>query len=417
MSGQQTYNLATPIISPEVTETLQPLPSPTLLVAKSTPTTSMLSMENQKLKDIVFERCLAISPGPPGGNKIPWTLLFLRGIIPFAINPNTGERTEQLLPNPDQYANDFTISPDGKWLAYAVYGNNSFSLIVEPSSSILTNSSQGRIIWRSSWPSRLEGWINNEDIMIVRNHSLENFGSTLIYDPFTREQQEFFLQDLPNYLSYQLGMSGSYLMDHGNLIPDPTLKRVVYPAWPNDDLQLVLWDVENKRELASLRYTLSQLSRDPFWSQDGSDFLIAATKEQSVEWYRVTRDGAIEQLTHFGEFLNNAEFNYPSRSWNGRYLVFQMIYNSRKNSEYLFLDLASQSLDGFCLNLGGEDSGSLHSPVWSPDNKYVVITNGGYLDNSTDVIVVDVEQREAFHIAHDDHAPYDTYVTGWMVKP
>ena len=206
-------------------------------------------------------------------------------------------------------------------------------------------------------------------------------------------------------------------MDHGNLIPDPTLKRVVYPAWPNDDLQLVLWDVENKRELASLRYTLAQLSRDPFWAQDGSDFLIAATKEQSVEWYQVTRDGAIEQLTHFGEFLKDAEFNYPSRSWNGRYLVFQMFYNSRKNSKYLFLDLASQSLDGFCLNLGGEGSGSLRSPVWSPDNKYVVITNGTYSDNSTDVIVVDVEQQEAFHIGHDDHAPYDTYAVGLTLKP
>jgi hypothetical protein len=46
-----------------------------------------------------------------------------------------------------------------------------------------------------------------------------------------------------------------------------------------------------------------------------------------------------------------------------------------------------------------------------------VITNGGYSDNSNDVVVVDVEQREAFYIAHDDHAPYDTYAIGWIVKP
>lgn len=415
MSTQQISTITTPIISPEVTDTLQPLLTPTLPVAESTPTTSILSTESQKLHEIVFDRCLTISPEPPSGNNMPWTLLFLRGNIPFAINPNTGERTEQ--DRPSRYATNFTISPDGKWLAYAVYSKNDFSLIVEPSGNILTNSSQGRITWRSSWPSSLVSWINNENVMIVRNHGLENFGSMLIFNPFTRQQRDFFLQQLPNYLSYQLGMSGSYLMDHGNLIPDPTLKRVVYPAWPDDDLQLVLWDVENKRELASLRYTLSQLSRDPLWSQDGSDFLIASTKEQSVEWYQVTRDGVVEQLTYFGEFLNDAEFNYPSRSWNGSRLAFQLMYNSRKNSKYIFFGLASQSLDGFCLNLGGEGSGSLHSPIWSPDNKYVAITHGTYSDNSTDVIVVDVEHQVAFYIAHDDHAAYDTYAIGWIVKP
>jgi Tol biopolymer transport system component len=420
-SGQQINNSATPTTSPRSTDTLQPQQSPTSTVLEATPTTSITTPEYQKLKDIVFSPCLAISPEYSDRDQIPWVLLILQGIIPYVINPNTGERTDQLLPNPGQdsaspYANDFAVSPNGKWLAYARYSKNDTSFIVEPSSNILTNSSQGRIIWRSSWPSRLERWITNEAVMLVRNHSLENFGSTLIYSPFSREQHEFFVQDLPNYLSYQLGMSGSYLMDHGNLIPDPTLKRVVYPAWPNDDLQLVLWDVENKRALASLRYTLSQLSRDPFWAQDGSDFLIAATKEQSVEWYQVTKDGAIEQLTHFGEFLNDAEFNLPSRSWDGRYLAFQLLYNSRKDSKYLILDLKSQSsLEGFCIDLGGEDSGSLHSPVWSPDNKYVAITNGVYSKNITDVILVDVENREAFHIAHDEYAPI--YATGWLSKP
>lgn len=382
--------------------------------------TPLESAEFQNVKSILVESCIAINPEPPGGNEIPWDVLILQGIIPFAIDPNTGKQTEQLLPYPASnsfIADDFSLSPDGKWLAYNLYDNNSVSLVVEPSSNILTNSSQRRIIWSPSQPFHLEGWLSNENVLLVKNHSLENFGSTLIYNPFTGEQHEFFLEEMPNSLNQQYGMSGSYLMDHGNLIPDPSLTKVVYPlAVEAEGFQLALWDVENKKILVRLNYTLSQLSRDAFWAQDSRDFLIVGFSEQeSTEWFQVTKNGAIHQITYFGEFLNDAEFNHPSRSWDGRYLTFQLIYNMRKNSKYLFLDLNSQPLDGFCLNLGGEDSGSLHSPVWSPDNRYVVITNGVYSENISDVILVDVEKQEAFYIGSDFNAKI--YGTGWMVNP
>jgi hypothetical protein len=222
---------------------------------------------------------------------------------------------------------------------------------------------------------------------------------------------------MPNSLTQQYGMLGSYLLDQGNLIPDPTLTRIVYPlASDAEGFHMALSDTENKKELARIEYTLSQLSRGPFWSQDGSDFLITGlTEEETIEWFQVSRDGTVHQLTHFGEFLQDAEFNLPSRSWDGRYLAFHLIFNARKDSKYIFLDLKSQPLAGFCLNLGGEDSGSLHSPVWSPDNRYVAVTNGEYSGNSSDVILLDVEKQQAFHIDHDDDA--QIYAEGWIVKP
>ena len=385
-----------------------------------TPTTSMELLENPEWKNLVFAPCLAISPEPPGGNDIPWDILILRGILPFAIDPNTGERTEQLLPDSapnSPVADDFSTSPDGEWLAYELSAQDNVSLVVEPARNTWTKSSQGRIIWRPNRPFHLEGWLSNENVMLVMNQSPENFGSTLIYNPFTGSQLEFSLEEMPNSLSQQYGMSGSYLMDQGNLIPDPTLTRLVYPLTLDAQaLRLALWDVENKKVLARLRYTLAQLSRDPLWSQDGRDFLIVGlTEGDSSEWFQVTRNGAVHQLTHFGEFLTDAEFNFPSRSRDGRYLTFQMIYNSRKESKYLFLDLKSQPPDVFCLNMGGEESGSLNSPVWSPDSRYVVITHGAYSENSSDVTLVDVEQREAFYLGND--LPAKIYGTGWIVKP
>src|SRR6266508_6079934 len=123
VSGQQTYNLATPIITPRSTATFQPLPSPISPVPEMTSTAPMETLENPELRDIVFDSCLAIQPEPPGENEFPWVLLIGRVLIykgtePYAVDPNTGVRTEQLLVNPGQdginsLGDDFAVSPDG----------------------------------------------------------------------------------------------------------------------------------------------------------------------------------------------------------------------------------------------------------------------------------------------------------------
>jgi hypothetical protein len=166
-SGQQTYNLATPTIMPRSTVTFQSLPSPISPVPETTAMTSMELLENPELRDIVFNSCLTIQPEPPGENEFPWVLLIGQGTIPYAVDPNTGVRTEQLLVDPGQdgissLGNGFAVSPDGKWLAHAHYGECDTSFFVEPSTNLLTKSSRERIIWHPSQLSQLEGWLSNE---------------------------------------------------------------------------------------------------------------------------------------------------------------------------------------------------------------------------------------------------------------
>ena len=399
--GQRINNLVTPIISPTV---------------ETPAVTSTVPLDSQKLKEIVFSPCLPITPEPLGGNQIPWDLLALRGIIPYAIDPNTGIMTDQLVSTSNgqrPLATDFYSSPDGKWLAYRLYyDEDNVSLVVEPSSNILTNSSDERIVWRASQPIGLVGWLNSESIILIAYRDSNKFSSTLIRNPFNGQQAEFFLEDMPNYLDYQPGMSGRYLFAHSNLMPDPTLTRVVYPAIDNSNFIAALWDVENKKALTDLRLYFDNFFNDPLWSLDGKDFIIMGINDQKqVEWFQVTRDGTIQELTYFGKVLKDAKFEKPSRSWDGRYLSFQLIYNAGKNVKYLVLDLKSQSLDGFCIDSVIEEFGPLQPPVWSPDSRYVAITNGVNTENSGDVILVDVETREAFHIGHD------VYARGWIVKP
>lgn len=415
--GQQTSIPATPTISSIIEVTA--IASPTVEV---TATISTATSENQKIKDIFFSPCLTINAEPPGGNEIQWLLLVRRAAV-YSIDPNSGLKSNQLIPPPDPYSNspfayDFSLSPDGKWLAYILYGENDHALVVEPSDNLLTNSSQDRIVWTPNQFFNLEGWLNNENIMLVMNHTLENFGTTLAYNPFTGEQHKFSLEEMPDSLKQQYGMSGSYLMDQGNLIPDPTLTRIVYPLDLDlEGMQLALWDVENKKILAHINYApFDQWSRSPFWAQDGNDFLIVGrTEKRALEWFQVTRDGLIHQLTNFEEFLNGANFNLPSRSWDGRYLAFELPYNQNEqgtydDSKYFFLDLKSQSLDGFCIDYG--DKSLPDRPVvWSPDSHYAVITHGTIGERSAEVILVALEKQKAYRIATDVEA------IGWMVKP
>lgn len=383
----------------------------------------MTSVETQRLKEIVFSPCLAVSPEPPGGNQIPWLLLVQRAAV-YTIDPNSGLKSAQLIspPNPSSpLVYDFSLSPDGKWLAYyELLDENDDYLVVEPSGNLLTKNSQGRIVWHPENLFQIQGWLSNESITLRIYRSPDKFASTLIRNPFNDKEYEFFLEELPDYLYYQPGgLQGTLLFAHSNLMPDPTLKRVVYPAINADHYYLAaLWDVENKKVLTSLRILWDWVyNNDPLWSLDGSDFLIMGLDEKvnTVEWFQVTRDGTIKQLTHFGEILKDASIERPSRSPDGRYLAFKLYYNIKEDGtysdgKYFILDLKSQSLVGFCIDSGGKSNPDKPF-AWSPDNLYLTITNGDIAYRDAVVILVDLEKHKAFQVGNEVHA------LGWMVKP
>lgn len=370
------------------------------------------NVSTQALKEIIFSTCLDIETVPKRVQEIPWLLLAVRGIVPYAIDPNTGIKSDQLLPDPEfAIADYFHISPNGEWLAYNIYtfANNSTILIVEPSQNILTNSSRERIVLDIDSSAVVGGWSNNELIFLISGQSMEKFGNTIMLNPFTQEQNEFVFGGLPNYLDYQPGMNGSYIFAHSNLMPDSTLKRLVYPAVIENRFTTILWDVENKKELASLRLYLDQWFNDPLWSLDGENFLIMGfDDEEHVEWFQISRNGNIQQVTYLGEFLNDYKIEKPSRSWDGRYLAFQLFYDSGENIKYIILDLKAPALEGFCIDVTSNQGDG--APVWSPDNRYLAITDGD-TGVSSQVLLIDIVDQAVFQIGKDADG------IGWIPKP
>lgn len=388
--------------------------SPTQTFELPDNTVPISTVQYQNLKSVVSSSCLSANEPPQKDEEIPWILLAVRGIVPYAIDPNTGTKSDQLLPGSEPaqnilFADHFYVSPNGEWLAYNLVTNDSMLMIVEPSHNILTSDSQQRIVLDIKPSAVVGGWSNEELIFLISGNSLEKFGSTLVLNPFTKEQKEFSFEGLPSYLDYQPGMNGSYLFARSNLMPDSTLKRLVYPAVIDNQFTTILWDVENKKVLASLRLYLDQWFNDPLWSLDGENLLIMGIdEEENVEWFQISRNGNVQQLTYFGEFLKDYKIERPSRSWDGRYLAFQLFYDSGKNVKYIVLDLEAPTLEGLCIDVTQQSQGS--APVWSPDNRYLAITDGNTGDSSR-VLLVDIIGHEAFQIGKDVDS------IGWIQKP
>ena len=418
--------LSLPIINPTVSITVtssSPVEHPTPIIYPATTTSAPTAVGIRWSKDVPVSPCLLIQ-NPVPELRLPWLVLgdiggIDGGMSPHVLDPNNGTKTDQLVPSPDNVKSQlfygYHLSPDGKWLAYIhVDERNYYTLIVEPVGNILTKSTKGRILLHPGTYFSLVDWVSNESLAIVLQKDHPKFYPTLIINPFSGQQREFSLYDhLPNALDYQLGTSGSLFFRTSNLMPDSTLTRLVYLTEVDNRIQITLWDMKNKKILANLTMNMDHFN-SPLWSLDGSDFLIQSIIKETngdlkSEWFQITREGDIRQLTHFDDFLKNVHYLNASRSWDGHYLTLHIIYDGDKDGKYLILDLTTQNPQGFCVDASWPNGFDYNvSPVWSPDNKYVIVAEND--QNALNWVLVNVEKQEAYQIAKD----VNFHAVGWM---
>lgn len=414
------------------TNTKTPTASPVPVIS-TTPTTITISPTStpiytaiptvvgfQWAQDAPVSACIPVQSELPAG-------LHLAGLLlgdeynPRVLDPNSGDRTNGL--EPDQYDNNLSrngyhLSPDGKWLAYVELGYKddvwtSYKIFVEPADNILTHSSKGRFVaWQAQKPNDLfnfTGWVSNTAIAIAMNPN--NYGVTIVHNPFTGQQTKFVLEQLPDFETAPVNALGTYIFGQSDLLPDPTLTRLIYPASRDNDTNAALWDVKNKKKLGNTFH----LDSNPFWtppgwSLDGSDFIMQGfTSDMQTEWFQTTKEGEVRQLTHFEDYLPAMWTGKSSRSWDGRYLAFWIGSDSDQDRKLLVMDLKSATPQGFCIDENSNKDAVFISPIWSPDSKYVVLSDGdrGGLEDWT---LINVEKREAYQIAKD----VDFSALGWM---
>jgi hypothetical protein len=395
--------------------------------AISGPTASFTTMEpalttdTQALKEIVYSPCISVDQSFPVNTEIPWNLLFMQERSIYILDPEDGTRmlvpyfSEKESDGSHKYSYDFSISPDGNWVAYQ--DTSRTKLYVEPADTLLTNQDQDRTVWENPISFWLSRWLDNDFVLVNYWKSQgDTFITSAFLNPFTGEIHEFLLDDLPNYKDDKAG--GAVMVTHyfnsGDLVPDPTMKRILYPEIWNDNNYNTLWDIETKSPLARVKYIID-LFNDPLWLQDGSNVVLKSTvKDLWEEWFLVTANGDVRQITQFSDIFleHNYLLSLPSRSKDGHFMEFRFsTYEQSENiAKYFVLDLKTNVLEGYCIPSRFHQNTSLDFPVWSPDSKYIIIPNTDmYLKG--EIFLVDVDARAVYQIAED------LEVIGWIAKP
>lgn len=411
LMGCAVYNTSIPTSSPPSS-----LPTNNLTLTVLLPTQTLVS---QNFKNIIASPCLEASPSIPADMKISWDILVSHehGLFTSIFSLNDGKLNNipyfsYSADEGNKFSNQFYVSPNGKWLAFQ--DTASSKLFIESTGTLLTDQGRNRIEWTQNEKFLMRRWVNNDQVLLIY-WKPEHIGfiTTILLNPFTGERHEISIEQLPNYLNYKIG--GAVIATHyendGELVPDPAIKKIIYPQEVDDHIYNILWDVEAKKPLARWQYYIG-LFNDPLWSQNGSDFLVMSPiQDRWLEWLQITKDGNIKRITYYAEFLQQSEYYFlaPSRSWDGRYLSFML---SKKypdeSTNYVILDLQSENLTGFCVD--STQIGREQRLVWSPDNKYLLLSNR--IDNSVaELILVDVAQRQAYRLENSD------YAIGWTAKP
>ena len=416
------------------TITKQPI-LPTITPKISTTQTSQPTVEAEvifPLEEIVFGDCLEVQPNLPEDVNIPWDLIGGgRKNQKIILDINSGEIIplkyfEEVRPNGLRVRwGDIKVSPDGKWIAYVGSYDQENKLFVDSTLDIADMTEENSVGLEIEKPFRLKRWVDADTLLLqYEDPDAPYLYFTSFFDPISGEEHIFSIRDLPNYLDEDLG--GAFIDTHywvdGDLVPDPTMTRIVYPSIIHEtyDIKNNLWDVKEEKLITQFRFFV-QMENQPFWALDGSDFLMATFLEKGKkvwfnEWFIMSRDGDYRQITNFIEFMENNDYYFDDigRSPDGRYLAFRIDYGSGENrkAKYIILNIKNSELSSFCIN--ALDSYWMDMPVpWSPDSRYIVVNirDDNYSDTKGDsTLIVDVEKRTAYKITEE------IYALGWIER-
>jgi hypothetical protein len=316
---------------------------------------------------------------------------------------------------------DFSISPDGKWIAYYSYRSDSL---------VVTDADLNIVAFlprEKNWGNKL--WLdeNNLIINIVENDLLvfKSLGF-LIINPFDNKKQELKM-DFPNiYSGYPLPFWNGFPVTAFN----SRLDRVVY-LQGDTTFFYTLWDIEKQKVITQMQ-VYGEFQSVPYWTRDGSMFAVAPSltanggdNYPSYEILSVSHDGIVKELTHLSDYYPWIYISDLSWSPNNQYIAFWYSYWNDTDLQPYFTDPRDRYLGVVDVKSGETTAYCIHGelnreigmrvyrpPLWSPDSRQVVIQSQvgeDYLNFQT--ILVDIHENRAYHIA-DNLEP-----VGWMVSP
>jgi hypothetical protein len=302
------------------------------------------------------------------------------------------------------YTSEIAVSPDRTLYAYGIDEANQVAIFT----------ADRRIKKVVAVPYRwfIMRWFDNQRLLMMVSEPdpfvdpsfrfTDKYPETIaMLNPFTGEKIIF----PPNYPDIDRAIWHNF-DSSGSTLYDPTLTRVVYPgSIEGKGGGYILWDIQGKRKLAELYSPNPGIS--PKWSEDGSRFVVSG---EGGELYLISRDGDIQQITHYNPNYDpkKPKYHYWSEhySWSpdGKQLAMWL------GSSLAVLDIATGETRDFCISYGGISNYPTYLyPVWSPDGKSIIVDANHQPDQNTDdLILVDLGKNSAIKIA-ENFSP-----NGWL---
>lgn len=319
------------------------------------------------------------------------------------------------------------IAPDGKHLAYTYdtpAGIKAFMRVLDSNGKLLT---EFEPYYDRLW-AHYFSWQNEQQLRIVTT----NFNDAYVHlvNPFAQEltllktdwegayrPAEPFRDPVADWKFDRKATEISYVYG-ANILYDPTLTRVVFPK---EGGNVALVDVQSSKELAHANF--EDWGSLPSWSPNGQYLTILNHEDLVDNFYLVSRDGdEFERITDFA-----SEFDYvsvPEYTWSpdNQRIAFWLRLEDDEHldgaqSELAILDTSSKQVTRLCIegisNIAYEPLSMNHpEPIWSPDGRYIMITQWddpaapkGYY-----VLIVDTETGFIEKISEN------TAPVGWMAN-
>jgi hypothetical protein len=311
------------------------------------------------------------------------------------------------------------VSPDRKYILYRQGGANAMYLIAD---------AKGQLVWSTPAPEVTKLYLHwfDEQRLIEWKVNSPALPDIALVNPFSRERVElptdfpYFIFDEVNYwVSYPHAWGISYLVFNS------TLTQVIYPELVNyeDGFPVTLWDLETNQPVVKV-IAQDTFGGKPIWIHNGEQFLIGIRTNLdnplfANEFFLVSQEGEIRQLTHFTDVLHTVEIDHDYRiSPDERMVAFWITAQPGpfEDDRLAVLDLETGLVTNYCIP-GGPFANNValdnsESPIWSPDSTQMLVVNRDPENTAIRrVILVDVAEGWAAQIATEIEP------IGWMVSP
>lgn len=285
---------------------------------------------------------------------------------------------ERVLLSPRHNIREIGFSPDGRWFAYQGKSNEVEGQPPDPFINLL--SVQGELLitpipfqegeTNGYW---FGSWINNELILLLYDLPPEIEGESghtfAILNPFTGERLQGILENLSGWNPF----TTPYF--------SPDLTRVVFIRSGHQNNTIVLWDLEQGKELWHQPFIsdvhlyeiglglMSDFGKTVMWSFDSYAFIYSGWDQGEYMTYIVSRDGELTVLQKTPDPQGGIIYE-GAWSPNGRYIVYindHFDTNMQVWSKSIMLyDFALNQIIELCTGLKG-----VTEVIWSPNSDQI----------------------------------------------